>query len=207
MPKPEMGEETMDVKGERAIQGFVQRRKWRRVLTLLWLGLLVGGLAGQGVAWAQEPEPPAQKSSPPAVPADETTPTPEPATGEPDVSSPEASAAQPALVPPKKELAPIAAKPVMVTAELQPRTVQEAQTSVTVVRGEVLDQSTRFRDITDVYNQTANVTNSVGGLGVTIRGIEARGVGGAGAGLLVNVNVDGASAQTAQGIYTSGFSI
>ena len=184
-----------------------RRRKLRRVLMLLWLGLLVGSLRGHGVTWSQEPEPPAQESSPPVVPANDTPLTLEPASGEPAVSSPSASAAQPAPAPPKKELAPIVAEPVMVTAELQQRTVQEAQTSVTVVRGEVLDQSTRFRDIKDIYSQTANVTDSVGGLGVTIRGIESRGVGGAGAGLLVNVNVDGTSAQTAQGIYTSGFSI
>ena len=167
---------------------------------LFWLGLLVGSLAGNGIAWAQQPGPPAEESGSPAVPANDAPLTPEPA-----VSSPPVSADQPRSA--EQELAPIVAKPVVVTGELQERTVQESQTSVTVFKGEMLDQSTLFRDIKDVFNQTANVSNVQSGLGLSIRGISMVGIAGGGQGLLVNVNVDGASYITAAGSRTGAFSI
>ncbi len=108
--------------------------------------------------------------------------------------------------PSQQDLAPIAAKPVVVTGELQQRTVQESQTSVTIFRGEVLDQTPQFTNVKDIYNQTANVTTSIAGSNVSIRGIEALGVGGGGSGLLINVNVDGASALLSRGIAGAAYS-
>ena len=131
----------------------------------------------------------------------------EPASGESAVASSEASVAQPAPTPSEQELTPIVAKPVVVTGELQERTVQESQTSVTIFKGEMLDQSTLFRDIKDIFNQTANVSNTLSGLGLSIRGISMVGIAGGGQGLLVNVNVDGASYITAAGSRTGAFSI
>lgn len=108
--------------------------------------------------------------------------------------------------PSQQDLVPIAAKPVVVTGELQQRTVQESQTSVAIARGEVLDQSTQITNIKDIYNQTANVNNSFGGIGVSVRGVEVRGQGGGRAGLLVNVNVDGATYLTTETVSTGAYS-
>ncbi|MEM0944446.1 MAG: TonB-dependent receptor plug domain-containing protein, partial [Pseudomonadota bacterium] len=82
--------------------------------------------------------------------------------------------------------------PIIVEGELQNRTLQETQTSVAVITGEDLDRRDDF-DLYDVIERTPNVTSSFGEKGFAIRGIDQRGPGSAGNGLLVNVTVDGAT--------------
>ena len=100
---------------------------------------------------------------------------------------------------------PLELQPITVTSQLQQRDLQETQASVAVFTGDELDQSTDA-NINDIFDRTANVYNALGGLGVTIRGIESRSVAGAGSGLVIDVNVDGASYVTAQGSRTGSFS-
>lgn len=100
---------------------------------------------------------------------------------------------------------PLQLQPITVTSQLQQRDLQETQASVAVFTGDELDQSTDT-NIKDLFDRTANVYDAAGGLGLTIRGIEAAGIGGGGSGLLVDVNVDGASYVTAQGSRTGSFS-
>ncbi len=100
---------------------------------------------------------------------------------------------------------PLRLQPITVTSQLQRRDLQETQASVAVYTGDELDQSTDTR-LDDIFDRTANVYTALGGLGVTIRGIESRSVAGAGSGLVIDVNVDGASYVTAQGSRTGAFS-
>ncbi|MEO0427466.1 MAG: TonB-dependent receptor [Pseudomonadota bacterium] len=81
---------------------------------------------------------------------------------------------------------------IMVEGELQTRSLQDSQTSVAVITGEELERRDDF-DLYDVIERTPNVTSSLGEKGFAIRGVDQRGVGGGGAGLLVTTVVDGAT--------------
>jgi TonB-dependent siderophore receptor len=94
--------------------------------------------------------------------------------------------------------------PITVTGELQERTLQDSQTSVSVIPGETLDESSDIR-LYDVIERTPNVNSVFGEKGFAIRGISQNGFGGGG-GRLVNVNVDGASLPTAQSTFFGPYS-
>ncbi len=96
---------------------------------------------------------------------------------------------------------PVALGPIVVTGELQQRTLQDAQSSVAVFTGEELDQSPDH-DLFDLADRTPNVTQQGGGFGFTIRGIAEGGVGNIGSGSTINVTVDGASIPPAQSVRT-----
>lgn len=81
---------------------------------------------------------------------------------------------------------------VTVTGELQDRTLQETQTSVTLITGEELEERAEF-DLYNVIERTPGVVSAFGNKGFSIRGIDQRGVGGAGNGLTVSTTVDGAT--------------
>ncbi|MGP1255378.1 MAG: TonB-dependent receptor domain-containing protein [Kiloniellales bacterium] len=70
---------------------------------------------------------------------------------------------------------PLTLDPVVVQGELQTRTLQETQTSVTVVTGEELEtrSDTSLRSIAE---RTAGVSTSARGVGFVIRGVDERGV-------------------------------
>jgi len=78
---------------------------------------------------------------------------------------------------------------VVVKAQLQERTVQKTQTSVSVITGEKLDRGSNA-DIYDVANITPGINASAGEKGFAIRGIRE-----------VNVMVDGLSLATLQAGY------
>ncbi|MEM8595534.1 MAG: TonB-dependent receptor [Pseudomonadota bacterium] len=80
----------------------------------------------------------------------------------------------------------------LVEGELQTRTLQDSHTSAAVITGEALEQRADF-DLYDVIDRTPNVTNSLGEKGFAIRGVDQRGIGGGGTGLLVTTVVDGAT--------------
>jgi TonB-dependent siderophore receptor len=94
--------------------------------------------------------------------------------------------------------------PITVTGELQERTLQDTQTSVSVIPGEALDESSDIR-LYDVIERTPNVNSLFGEKGFAIRGISQNGFGGGG-GRLINVNVDGASLPTAQSTFFGPYS-
>lgn len=79
----------------------------------------------------------------------------------------------------------------VVTGEKTQRSLQDTVTSVAVITARRIEEENiqRFSEIT---NRTANVAESWGGAGFTIRGISNRGVSGGGAGGVVTVYVDGA---------------
>ncbi|MEM8625040.1 MAG: TonB-dependent receptor [Pseudomonadota bacterium] len=81
---------------------------------------------------------------------------------------------------------------IMVEGELQTRSLQDSQTSVAVITGEEVERRDDF-DLYDVIERTPNVTSSLGEKGFAIRGVDQRGVGGGGIGLLVTTVVDGAT--------------
>ncbi|MEM9170759.1 MAG: TonB-dependent receptor, partial [Pseudomonadota bacterium] len=72
--------------------------------------------------------------------------------------------------------------------------VQDTQTSVSVVTDTVIDNQAIF-ELSDIFLRTANVTQTAGAFSFSIRGINSGGVGGAGTGRTSNVYVDGAPAS------------
>ncbi|MEM9735923.1 MAG: TonB-dependent receptor, partial [Pseudomonadota bacterium] len=77
----------------------------------------------------------------------------------------------------------VVANPVLVQGELQTRTLQETQTSVTLATGTELELR-GDRDLFDLIERAPNVTQTGGGAGFSIRGID-------GAGSLISLQLDG----------------
>ncbi len=88
----------------------------------------------------------------------------------------------------KKDLA---SDQIIVTGEKSERTLQETQTSIAVTTSERIEHETLI-SIQDVYNRTANVSETYGSSGFTIRGIRNTGAIGAGNADTATVYVDGA---------------
>jgi iron complex outermembrane recepter protein len=80
---------------------------------------------------------------------------------------------------------------IIVTGEKSNRTLQQTTTSVAVTTPERIRQET-ILTIQDVYNRTANVSETYGAAGFTIRGINNQGVGAGGNADTATVYVDGA---------------
>jgi iron complex outermembrane recepter protein len=80
---------------------------------------------------------------------------------------------------------------IVVTGEKSNRTLQETPTSVAVTTPERIRQE-NILTIQDVYNRTANVAETYGSAGFTIRGINNQGVGAGGNADTATVYVDGA---------------
>jgi len=80
---------------------------------------------------------------------------------------------------------------IIVTGEKSNRTLQETTTSVAVTTPERIRQE-NILTIQDVYNRTANVSETYGSAGFTIRGINNKGVGAGGDADTATVYVDGA---------------
>lgn len=80
---------------------------------------------------------------------------------------------------------------IVVTGEKSNRTLQDTLTSVAVTTPERIRQE-NILTIQDVYNRTANVTETYGAAGFTIRGINNQGVGAGGNADTATVYVDGA---------------
>ncbi len=102
------------------------------------------------------------------------------------------------------ELAKSDLEEIIVTSEKLGRTLNETTTSIEVLTGIELEE----RSIDDLYEairRTANVGQSFGEKGFNIRGIDQRGAG-AGAGLLINTTVDGASLPSNQATFFGPYS-
>ncbi|MEM7237815.1 MAG: TonB-dependent receptor, partial [Pseudomonadota bacterium] len=100
---------------------------------------------------------------------------------------------------------PVFMDEIVVEGELRDRSLQDTQTSVTVVTGEELDRRDDI-DLYDVIERIPNVTSSFGEKGFAIRGIDQRGPGAAGSGLLVNTSVDGISLPNNQSTFFGPYS-
>ncbi|MCG8443991.1 MAG: TonB-dependent receptor, partial [Caulobacterales bacterium] len=88
--------------------------------------------------------------------------------------------------------------------ELIERSLQDTQTSVSVVTGEELDESVD-KDLFDVIDRLPGVNAEGGGFGFVIRGVAPGGVGG-GSGPTVNVQIDGATVPNGQAQRTGSLS-
>lgn len=93
---------------------------------------------------------------------------------------------------------------IIVYGELIDRTLQDTQTSVSVITGDELNQSVD-KDIFDVIDRIPGVNAEGGGFGFVIRGIAPGGVGG-GSAPTVNVQIDGATVPTGQATRTASLS-
>ena len=85
------------------------------------------------------------------------------------------------------------------------RSLQDTQTSVSVVTGEELNRDS-VTDLYEIADRTAGVSQQGGGFGFVIRGIPTGGVGG-GTGATIDVTVDGASLPPGQSVYTGALSV
>ncbi len=100
---------------------------------------------------------------------------------------------------------PMQLSEIMVKGELQERTLQDTQTSVSVVSGEELDRSTD-KDLFDTLDRLPNVNAQGGGFGFVIRGVTDGGPGGAGSAQAISVQVDGAAVPNGQALRTGSLS-
>jgi len=80
---------------------------------------------------------------------------------------------------------------IIVTGEKSNRSLQDTQTSVAVITARRIEQE-GVRTLGEIFNRTANVAETFGGSGVTIRGIANNGVTGGGDAPLSTVYIDGA---------------
>ncbi|WP_448664615.1 TonB-dependent receptor [Sphingomonas sp. CJ20] len=80
---------------------------------------------------------------------------------------------------------------IVVTGEKSNRTLQDTPTSVAVTTPERIQQE-NILTIQDIYSRTANVAETYGSAGFTIRGVSNQGVGGGGNADTATVYVDGA---------------
>jgi len=95
---------------------------------------------------------------------------------------------------------------ITVEGELRRRDLQETTSSVVVIPGEELDRR-EDTDLYDVIERTPGVTQSFGEKGFGIRGIDQRGPGAAGTGLLVNTTVDGVTLPNNQATFFGPYSV
>lgn len=94
---------------------------------------------------------------------------------------------------------------IVVRGQLREKTLQDNQSSVAVILGEALDKRDDF-DLKDIFERTPNITSVAGEQSFAIRGVDARGVGSAGNGLVISVQVDGVNLPTAESIGFNAFS-
>lgn len=80
---------------------------------------------------------------------------------------------------------------IIVTGEKSTRTLQQTPTSIAVVTPERIEKEALIT-IQDVYNRTANLSETYGAAGFTIRGVSNTGVGAGGQADAASVYVDGA---------------
>lgn len=83
---------------------------------------------------------------------------------------------------------------IIVTGEKAARSLQETTASVSVTTQKRLSEE-NILTIQDVYNRTANISETFGAAGFSIRGIDQRGVSGGGDAATATVFVDGAPVQ------------
>lgn len=97
---------------------------------------------------------------------------------------------------------------IIVTGEKAPRSLQDTTTSVAVTTTKRISEE-NIVTLQDVYQRTANVTETYGVSGFTIRGIANRGISGGGDAALSTVYVDGAPmpASVLQGAPTDMFDV
>jgi iron complex outermembrane receptor protein len=80
---------------------------------------------------------------------------------------------------------------IIVTGEKSNRSLQDTQTSVAVITPRRIEEEA-IQTLSEVFNRMANISETYGASGVTIRGIANRGVTGGGDAPLATVYVDGA---------------
>ncbi|MDQ8754630.1 TonB-dependent receptor [Sphingosinicella sp. LHD-64] len=81
---------------------------------------------------------------------------------------------------------------IVVTGEKVDRSLQETTTSVAVITARRIEQE-NLQSLRDIFNRTANVSETYGAAGFTIRGIANNGVSSAGDAPLATVYLDGAA--------------
>ena len=84
---------------------------------------------------------------------------------------------------------------IIVTGEKIDRTLQETVASVSVTTAEQIEEQ-NIQTLQEIYNRTANLSETYGSYGFTIRGMSNRGVSGGGNGALATVYIDGAPMPT-----------
>ncbi len=88
-----------------------------------------------------------------------------------------------------------AATTIIVNGEKIDRTLQETVASVSVTTAEQIEEQ-NIQTLQEIYNRTANVSETYGSYGFTIRGMSNRGVSAGGSGALATVYIDGAPMPT-----------
>lgn len=93
---------------------------------------------------------------------------------------------------------------IVLRGELQERTLQDSATSVAVETGEQLE-SRSDRNLYDVLERTPGVSNAGNNTGISIRGIDQRGLGG-GNSAVVSIQVDGIALPSTQSTFFGPYS-
>ncbi|MEM1401917.1 MAG: TonB-dependent receptor [Pseudomonadota bacterium] len=117
-------------------------------------------------------------------------------------AQPAATTSTPAPETPIEEV--LVREEIIVYGELVDRSLQDVQTSVSVITGRELDRSVD-KDLFDVIDRIPGVNAEGGGFGFVIRGVAPGGVGG-GSAPTVNVQIDGANVPNGQALRTAALS-
>lgn len=100
--------------------------------------------------------------------------------------------AMPAFAADAADSAPVGDEEIIVTGEKAARSLQETTASVVVTTAARIENE-NLQTLQDVLSRTANVAETYGSQGFTIRGIANRGVSGAGDAPLTTIYIDGAA--------------
>lgn len=92
----------------------------------------------------------------------------------------------------------------IVRGELQDREILQSPTSVAVETGEELERRSEF-DLYDTFERTPNITNAGSNVGIAIRGIDQRGLGGGGS-PVIQIQVDGINLPSTQSTFFGPYS-
>lgn len=94
---------------------------------------------------------------------------------------------------------------IVVRGELLERSLQNTQTSVSVVRGDELDAAVD-KDLFDLVDRLPGVSAQGGGFGFVIRGVADGGVGGGATAQAISIQIDGATVPNGQALRTGSLS-
>lgn len=94
---------------------------------------------------------------------------------------------------------------IVISGELQDKTLQDSQTSVAVETGEQLE-TRGDEDLYDIVERTPNVTALYGQKGLAIRGVSQNGQGGSANGMLITTQVDGVALPSPQSTFFAPYS-
>ncbi|MEM1440926.1 MAG: TonB-dependent receptor [Verrucomicrobiota bacterium] len=137
-------------------------------------------------------------------PVETTTPPISTATNEPSFLAETVIETAPEPVNPRRPINIAVEGETIIRGELQDREILQSPTSAAVETGEELERRSEF-DLYDTFERTPNITNAGSNVGIAIRGIDQRGIGGGGS-PVIQIQVDGINLPSTQSTFFGPYS-